>query len=66
VGSATSKVRSKRGPCTGPAPHYGVRLAFQNCHRAAVFHPEATTRAHADFITAHSQILNQRPELVDC
>ena len=45
--------------------HYRVRLAFQNCHRAAVFRPEAT-RAHADFITARSQILNQRPELVDC
>lgn len=45
--------------------HFGVRLAFQNCHRAAVFRPEAT-RAHADFITARSQILNQSPELVDC
>ena len=45
--------------------HYGVRLAFQNCHRAAVFRPEAT-RAHAGFVTARSQILNQRPELIDC
>jgi hypothetical protein len=45
--------------------HCGVRLAFQNCHRAAVFRPEAT-RAHAGFVTARSQILNQRPELVDC
>ena len=45
--------------------HYTVRLAFQNCHRAAVFRPEAT-RAHAGFVTARSQILNQRPELVDC
>jgi hypothetical protein len=45
--------------------HHGVRLAFQNCHRAAVFRPDAT-RARADFITARSQILNQRPELVDC
>jgi hypothetical protein len=45
--------------------HYGVRLAFQNCHRAAVFRPEAT-RAHAEFITARSQILNQAPELTDC
>ncbi len=44
---------------------YGVRLAFQNCHRAAVFRPEAA-RAYADFITARSQILNQRPELIDC
>jgi hypothetical protein len=45
--------------------HYGVRLAFQNCHRAAVFRPEAT-HAHAAFTTARAQILNQRPELVNC
>jgi NucS shadow ORF len=45
--------------------HFGVRLAFQNCHRAAVFRPGATA-AHADFISARSQLLNQRPELVDC
>ena len=45
--------------------HYGVRLAFQNCHRAAVFRPEAA-QAHADFVTARAQILNQRPELIDC
>jgi hypothetical protein len=44
---------------------FGVRLAFQNCHRVAVFRPEAT-RAHADFITARSQILNQSPALVNC
>ena len=40
--------------------HYGVRLAFQNCHRAAVFRPGATA-AFAEFTTARSQILNQRP-----
>ena len=45
--------------------HYRVRLAFQNCHRAAVFRPDATA-AHAEFITARSQILNQTPELIDC
>jgi hypothetical protein len=44
---------------------YGVRLAFQNCHRAAVFRPEAAA-ALAEFITARSQILNQTPELLDC
>ncbi len=44
---------------------YGVRLAFQNCHRVAVFRPEAE-QARADFITARSQLLNQRPDLVDC
>jgi len=45
--------------------HYGVRLAFQNCHRAAVFRPGAA-EAYAEFTSARSQILNQRPELVDC
>jgi hypothetical protein len=45
--------------------HFNVRLAFQNCHRAAVFHPEAQ-QAYDDFITIRSQILNQKPELVDC
>ena len=45
--------------------HYGVRLVFQNCHRAAVFRPGAA-EAHAEFTTARSQILNQRPELVNC
>jgi hypothetical protein len=45
--------------------HFQVKLAFQNCHRVAVFDP-AATRAHAEFVTARSQILNQSPELVDC
>ncbi|HEY2574802.1 MAG TPA: SCO5389 family protein [Streptosporangiaceae bacterium] len=45
--------------------HFGVKLAFQNCHRAAVFRPTAEA-AYQEFITARSQILNQRPELVDC
>jgi hypothetical protein len=45
--------------------HYGIRLAFQNCHRAAVFRPSAAA-AYAEFTTVRSQILNQRPDLVDC
>ena len=45
--------------------HYGVRLAFQNCHRAAVFRPAATA-ALADVHLAAAQLLNQSPELVDC
>jgi hypothetical protein len=44
---------------------YGVRLAFQNCHRAAVFRPEASA-ARAGFTSPRSQILNQQPELIDC
>jgi hypothetical protein len=45
--------------------HFGVRLAFQNCHRVAVFRPEAS-RALAEFTTARSQLLNQSPELTNC
>jgi len=45
--------------------HYGVRLAFQNCHRAAVFRPTATA-ALAEFRSPRAQLLNQSPELVDC
>jgi hypothetical protein len=45
--------------------HYGVRLAFQNCHRAAVFRPSAAG-ALAAFTSSRSQLLNQSPELVDC
>jgi hypothetical protein len=45
--------------------HFGVRLAFQNCHRVAVFHP-AATQSYEEFVTPRAQILNQKPELVDC
>ena len=44
---------------------YCVRLAFQNCHRAAVFRPSATA-ALAAFTSARAQLLNQSPELADC
>src|ERR1700761_878392 len=44
---------------------FGVRLAFQNCHRAAVFRPSATA-AIAAFRSPRAQLLNQSPELVDC
>jgi hypothetical protein len=45
--------------------HFGVRLAFQNCHRVAVFAPAADA-ARRDFSTPRAQILNQTPELRDC
>jgi hypothetical protein len=45
--------------------YFGVRLAFQNCHRAAAFLPGAE-EAYRDFVTSRAQILNQKPELVDC
>ncbi|HEV7450327.1 MAG TPA: SCO5389 family protein [Pseudonocardiaceae bacterium] len=45
--------------------HFGVRLAFQNCHRLGLFDPSATD-LYEDFITPRAQLLNQRPEFVDC
>lgn len=47
--------------------HFGVRLAFQNCHRVAVFPLEAADGpVHAKFTSVRSQVLNQSPELRDC
>jgi hypothetical protein len=45
--------------------HFGMRLAFQNCHRVALFAPGADA-AYREFVTPRSQLLNQSPELVDC
>jgi hypothetical protein len=45
--------------------YFGVHLAFQNCHRVAVFAPGAEA-ALRDFTTPRAQILNQSPDLVDC
>src|SRR5260370_41032711 len=45
--------------------HFGVRVAVQNCHRAAVFRP-AAIQALAEFTSARSQLLNQSPELTNC
>jgi uncharacterized protein len=47
--------------------HFGVRLAFQNCHRVAAFRPEAVAGAqYAAFVSPRGQLLNQSPELRDC
>lgn len=47
--------------------HFGVRLAFQNCHRVAAFRSDATDGAHyRAFVSARGQLLNQSPELRDC
>ncbi len=44
--------------------HFGFKLAFQNCHRVALF--RQLDQSYQDFISPTSQILNQSPELVDC
>jgi hypothetical protein len=47
--------------------HFGVTLAFQNCHRVAAFRPEARDReTYARFTSVRSQVLNQSPEFRDC
>ncbi|MEU3274285.1 SCO5389 family protein [Saccharomonospora sp. NPDC006951] len=47
--------------------HFGVKLAFQNCHRVAAFRPVAVDGdGYRDFISVRGQLLNQSPELRDC
>jgi len=47
--------------------HFGVRLAFQNCHRVAAFRPDAADGdTYAEFVSTRSQVLNQSPELRNC
>ncbi|WP_018653268.1 SCO5389 family protein [Actinomadura flavalba] len=45
--------------------YFGMKLAFQNCHRVAVF-PTSESDTYRRFVTAREQILNQSPELRDC
>ncbi|MFJ9241464.1 SCO5389 family protein [Streptomyces sp. NPDC101776] len=47
--------------------HFGVALAFQNCHRVAAFRPTALDgESYARFTSVRSQVLNQSPEFRDC
>lgn len=47
--------------------HFGVTLAFQNCHRVAVFGAAAAgTEAYQRFVSPRAQLLNQSPVLRDC
>jgi len=47
--------------------HFGVTLAFQNCHRVAAFRPAAVdSDQYRTFISPRGQLLNQSPELRDC
>jgi hypothetical protein len=46
---------------------FGVVLAFQNCHRLAVFRPETVGgEQYRRFVSIEGQLLNQQPEFVDC
>jgi hypothetical protein len=46
--------------------HYGVKLAFQNCHRVALFQQDRLDQSYEEFISPRGQLLNQSPELIDC
>jgi hypothetical protein len=47
--------------------HFGVKLAFQNCHRVAAFRLSAVgSERYQAFISPRGQLLNQSPELRDC
>lgn len=55
---------SIRGSLEG---HFGVALAFQNCHRVAAFRPTAVGGAtYTEFTSPVAQLRNQTPELRDC
>lgn len=45
--------------------HFGVRVAFQNCCRLALFRPDALTE-YEEFVSPRAQLLNQRPDLLNC
>jgi hypothetical protein len=47
--------------------HFGVRLAFQNCHRVAAFRLSAVGGdRYQAFVSPRGQLLNQSPELRNC
>ena len=47
--------------------HFGVKLAFQNCHRVAAFRPGAVGGdLYQRFTSPRGQLLNQSPELRNC
>jgi hypothetical protein len=47
--------------------HFGVRLAFQNCHRVAAFrHDAAGGDRYEQFVSPRAQVLNQSPVLRNC
>ncbi|MFD9126814.1 SCO5389 family protein [Kitasatospora sp. NPDC059571] len=47
--------------------HFGVVLAFQNCHRVAAFRPgDERGEAYRRFTSPRAQLLNQVPGLRSC
>ena len=47
--------------------HFGITLAFQNCHRVAAFRRGAAgSEAYRRFTSSRGQVLNQSPTLRNC
>ena len=47
--------------------HFGVKLAFQNCHHVAAFRLSAVDgESYRNFTSVRGQLLNQSPEMRDC
>jgi hypothetical protein len=47
--------------------HFGVSIAFQNCHRVAAFpFDTCTTEPYREFVSSRAQVRNENPELVNC
>ncbi|MBY8855353.1 SCO5389 family protein [Nocardia sp. CA2R105] len=47
--------------------HFGIKIAFQNCHRVAAFPISAVGGdTYTTFISTRAQLLNQSPELRNC
>jgi hypothetical protein len=44
---------------------FAVRMAFQNCCRVGLFRPDATAE-YTEFVSPRAQLLNQRPDLLNC
>jgi hypothetical protein len=45
--------------------HFGVKVAFQNCCKVGLFSPAATAE-YEEFTSPRAQVLNQKPELLNC
>ncbi|GHJ45084.1 hypothetical protein Cs7R123_24260 [Catellatospora sp. TT07R-123] len=51
----------------GVERHFGVKFAFQNCHRVAAFALSAVGGPeYVEFVSPLAQVRNQSPELRDC
>jgi hypothetical protein len=46
--------------------YFGVRIAFQICHRVAVFPRDSDEALRARFASSRAQVLNQSRDQSDC